>query len=301
MNATDPSVSVILPTYNRASLLPESIGSVLAQTYSDFELLVVDDGSTDDTREVVAAIDDKRTRYVGLKRNAGQAAARNVGIKEAKADLIAFQDSDDLWMPEKLDLQISALRESSPRTGVVYTAYERICGNRSEVLPFRRIVPKTGDVHARLLRGNFITTQTALVRRKCFEKAGTFDEGQRALDDWDLFIRLSKEWHFVFVDKLLVQYRVVTDSVSIDMDRFVCAYERILLSHKGEIPDNSDLLAWHYAVIGGHLCRNGDLRRGRAYLGKALSIRPMRPRYAAALVLSLFGPRACTLLHRLKR
>jgi glycosyltransferase involved in cell wall biosynthesis len=301
MNVIRPSVSVILPTYNRSSLLKESIGSVLAQTYSDFELLVVDDGSTDDTREAVAAIDDKRIRYIGLTKNRGQAAARNIGVKEAKASLVASQDSDDIWLPEKLDMQMSTLRESSARTGVVYTAYERICGNRSEVLPSRRIVPKTGDVHARLLRGNFITTQTTLIRRECFEKVGSFDEGQRSMDDWDLFIRLSKDYHFAFVDKLLVKYRVLSDSVSVDMDRFVCSYERILGRHKAEIPDNSDLLAWHYAVIGGHLCRNGDLRRGRAYLGKALSIRPMRPRYAAALVLSLFGPRACTLLHRLKR
>ncbi len=301
MNGSGPAVSVVLPTYNRAHLLSESIGSVLAQGYSDFEILVVDDGSTDNTREVVAGIDDKRIRYVELTPNRGQASARNVGIKEAKADLIAFQDSDDIWMPEKLGMQVSALRESPPGTGVVYTAYERICGNRRDVLPSRRIVATTGDVHAQLLRGNFITTQTTIVRRECFEKAGSFNESQKSMDDWDLFIRLSKDCHFVFVDKLLVQCRVQSDSVSVDMDRFVCAYERILLSHKGEIPDNSDLLAWHYAVIGGHLCRNGDLRRGRAYLGKALSIRPMRPRYAAALVLSLFGPRACTLLHRLKR
>lgn len=138
MNGSGPAVSVVLPTYNRAHLLSESIGSVLAQGYSDFEILVVDDGSTDNTREVVAGIDDKRIRYVELTPNRGQASARNVGIKEAKADLIAFQDSDDIWMPEKLGMQVSALRESPPGTGVVYTAYERICGNRRDVLPSRR-------------------------------------------------------------------------------------------------------------------------------------------------------------------
>ena len=301
MNVTQPSVSVILPTYNRASLLRESIDSVLAQTYSDFELLVVDDGSTDDTREVVAGIDDKRLRYIGLAKNRGQAAARNTGIKEAKASLIASQDSDDIWLPEKLDMQVSTLRESSPPTGVVYTAYERICGNGSEVLPPRRRVPKTGDVHARLLRGNFITTQTTLIRRECLEKAGLFDEAQRSMDDWDLFIRLSKDYHFAFVDKVLVKYRVSSDSVSVDMDRFVFSYERILCRHKEEIPDNSDLLTWHYAVIGGRLCRGGDMARGRAYLTKATRMRPLNPRYLGALMLSLLGPYMCRMVHRLKR
>lgn len=300
MNGTKPAVSVVLPTYNRARLLPESIGSVLAQTYSDLEIIVVDDGSTDDTREVVSTIDDRRVRYLGLTKNMGQAIARNAGIGEATANLIAFQDSDDMWLPEKLDMQISALRESAPNTGVVYTAYERICGNRSEVLPSRRIATKTGDIHARLLKGNFITIQTTLIGRECFEKIGIFDEGQKTMDDWDLFIRLSGKYHVAFVDRPLVKYRVRSDSISVDLDRFVRSYERILAKHKEEIPDNSDLLAWHYAVIGGHLCRNGDLSRGRAYLGKALRLRPWHPRYLAVMALSLLGPRACTLVNRLK-
>ena len=300
MNVTQPSVSVILPTYNRAHLLSESIGSVSAQTYSDFEILVVDDGSTDNTRAVVGTMEDKRIRYVGLTKNGGQAAARNIGIKEAKANLIAFQDSDDIWLPEKLDMQMSTLRESPPRTGVVYTAYERICDNRSEILPSRRIMTKTGDVHARLLRGNFITTQTTLVRRECFKISGGFDQGQRSMDDWDLFIRLSKDYDFAFVDKVLVKYRVLSDSVSIDPDRFVSSYERILHRHGDEIPADSDLRAWHYSVMGGYLWRSGDCVRGRAYLRKALRLRPLHPRYLAVMALSLLGPRACRLVSRLK-
>jgi len=116
-------VSIIIPTYNRAHLIERSIRSILNQTYEDFELLIVDDGSTDNTKEVVEGIVDARIRYISCATNGGAAKARNVGIAEAKYDYIAFQDSDDEWHPDKLEKQMKVMETASPDTGLVYCEY----------------------------------------------------------------------------------------------------------------------------------------------------------------------------------
>ena len=118
-----PTVSIIIPTYNREQLLGRAIKSVLAQTYQDFELIIVDDGSTDNTERLVKSFNSEKTRYIRHRKNKGPAAARNTGIRSAKGDYIAFQDSDDEWMPEKLEKQMRAFTTAPPEVGVVYTSY----------------------------------------------------------------------------------------------------------------------------------------------------------------------------------
>ena len=127
----DPAVSIILPTYNRAYCLRRSIDSVLRQTFGDFELIVIDDGSKDDTKALVEGYDDPRLRYVHNHDNQGQTKRLNQGISLARAPLIAFQDSDDEWLPEKLEKQVTALRAAPPNVGVVYVDRWRI-GDRGE-------------------------------------------------------------------------------------------------------------------------------------------------------------------------
>ena len=121
-----PMVSVILPTYNRASLIARSLESVLNQSFADFEVLVVDDGSTDETASVVAEFCDPRVNYIRLPNNAGAAAARNVGIRISKGRFLAFQDSDDEWFPENLAKHMSVFEQNSHKLGVVYSDMERI-------------------------------------------------------------------------------------------------------------------------------------------------------------------------------
>ena len=118
----NPTVSIIIPTYNRSRLIARAVKNVLNQTYQDFELIIVDDGSTDGTREVVAGFSDERIRYVQHDKNRGEAAARNTGIKVARGEYIASHDSDDEWLHEKLAKQIRAFENCSPEIGVVYTA-----------------------------------------------------------------------------------------------------------------------------------------------------------------------------------
>src|ERR1051325_2284165 len=116
-----PTVSVVIPTYNRASLVVRSIRSVLNQSYADFELLVIDDGSTDDTADAVAGLSDPRVRYVGLPKNGGTAAACNVGIRMSRGRFVSFQGSDDEWLPDNLAEHISMLERNPDKLGVVYS------------------------------------------------------------------------------------------------------------------------------------------------------------------------------------
>ena len=200
-----PMVSIVLPTHNRAHLLGEAMASVLAQTFPDWELIVVDDGSTDRTREIVAAYAarDRRISYVA-QANGGDAAARNTGIRRAKGRLIAFLDDDDLWQPEKLQRQL-ALLNANPRLGFVYCPMlvQYPDGHRQGTKPARRW-PDTWEA---LLAHSFIP-MTTLVRRECFDVCGVFDESLRRACDYDLWVRITRRFAFQGTDEALAIVRV---------------------------------------------------------------------------------------------
>jgi glycosyltransferase involved in cell wall biosynthesis len=204
----DPNLSVVLPTYNRAHLLSRSIASVLNQTYSDFELLVVDDGSTDATDSVVSGFLDRRIRYVRCDCNRGPGAARNVGIQIARGTFIAFQDSDDEWMPDKLEHHMQAFAMAPAAVGVVYSDMARVLADgrveyhQSPTVVRRRLIdPATGFYQVYKLG-----IQSVVVRRECLSQVGPFNEQLPALEDLELFIRLAHLYEFVHVHKPLVRY-----------------------------------------------------------------------------------------------
>jgi len=140
-----PAVSIIIQTYNRRQSIGRSIKSVLNQTYRDFELIIVDDGSTDNTKELVADFNDERIKYVRHEENKGEAAARNTGIKAARYDYIVYQDSDDKWLPEKLARQIELLENASPEVGVIYTGFWKAENHKRTYVPFSWVSQKNGD------------------------------------------------------------------------------------------------------------------------------------------------------------
>lgn len=213
MSAT-PTVSVVLPTFNRANLLPRAVDSVLAQSFSDIELLVVDDGSTDDTERYVRGLDDARVHYIRTAANRGQAAARNEGIRRSRARWIAFQDSDDEWVADKLKWQLAAMA-ANPRAAAVYGDLLRhpVHGE-----PFLIAAPEVEP--GRLLddrRSAYATfgigIQTAMFRREALETLQGFDEQMRCFEDLDLFLRVLKRWPMIRVPHVLVHYHE-TDGVS---------------------------------------------------------------------------------------
>lgn len=237
-------VSVIIPTYNREQVVGRAIESVLRQTYPYFELLVVDDGSTDCTQETVERIGDDRLRYIRLERNSGPGHARNIGIQEAKYDYLAFQDSDDEWMPRKLELQMQKMLHSSKRFGAVYCRMNTLLRSTGERMLYPRLPSEGGGlvegmIFDDMLRRNPIAMPTFLVRRECIEKVGGLKETLRCYEDWEWFLRIAKEYEIGFVEETLLlvhkmEVSVTTQSVTggwpvIVLCYLVCKYRQEMI------------------------------------------------------------------------
>lgn len=206
-------VSVIIPTYNRQDKIVKSINSVLAQTYADFELLIIDDGSTDNTQEVVEAIPDDRVKYVWLPHNMGAAGARNEGVKLAKGELIAFHDSDDVWHSEKLELQVRHM-EAHPEFSMVFCAYMYHKGGVCCRAPLETLKIYEGDMLSQLLVKNLIGTPTMLIRKDCFWDVGGFNTALKCLEDWEFALRFAESYYIGYVDEALVDAYYTEGSVS---------------------------------------------------------------------------------------
>jgi glycosyltransferase involved in cell wall biosynthesis len=288
-----PKVSVIIPTHNRAELLKRAIQSVLNQTYQDFELIVVDDGSTDNTEEVVRSLNDEKLRYLRHDKNRGAGAARNTGIRAAEGRYVAFQDSDDEWLPAKLEKQIRIIESAPSEVGVVYTGFWRIEDHKKVYIPSPRITPKEGNIHDILLKGNFIGTPVALVKRECFDRAGIFDEKLPKLEDWELWIRISKYYQFRYIDEPLVISYLTQGGVNEQGGLTqLQALKSILEKYFEDIKKSRKTLAIHYLRIGHLLCTNAEMNQGRNYLIKAFMTYPLNMEFLFAVLMSLFGQRS---------
>lgn len=291
MSEEKPTVSVIIPTYNRAHLIGRAIQSVLNQSYQDFEIIVVDDGSTDDTEEVIKEFQeqDKRIRCIRHEKNKGAAAARNTGITAAKGEYIAFQDSDDEWFSKKLEKQMNVFATAPVEVGVVYTSFWRIEKDKKNYIPSSWVTQKEGKIHKELLKGNFVTTQSIVTRKECFEKSGMFDESLPRLQDWELVIRLSKYYDFKCVDEPLLISSYILDSISANNEALIIALKLILSKHFNDFAEDKNLLSKHYFRIGVNLCSRGDFEEGRNHLIKAIKTHPLNIKYLLVTFLSFFG------------
>jgi hypothetical protein len=218
-----PNVTVVIPAFNAQRYIREALDSVLAQTYRDFEVVVVDDGSTDSTREIVASYGDPSTSLrAGPVRcvsqaNAGPSPARNRGIREARGQLIAFIDSDDLWMPEKLAEQVP-LFDAEGRVGLVYCHGERMAADGSPI-PTPHPPKPVGRVFLEFLVRNHCPTSGAVVRRECFERCGFFPENMVWAEDWYLWLRIARLYEFAAVERVLVRHRVHPAALTGQLER----------------------------------------------------------------------------------
>ncbi len=209
-----PTVSVIIPTYNRAHYLKDCINSVLTQTVPVDEILIVDDGSTDGTADLVSTWGDRIT-YVPQK-NAGAAAARNLGLLKARGDLIAFQDSDDLWPPEKNALQLEFFKRH-PDVEIVFGLMANFkdgqedttaeIGNPAVYEALKASHSHVTEMFSLLLQYNMVPTPTVMFRRSCLEKAGLFDVNLRIAEDFEYWLRMSSVCRFGFMDHVLLKRR----------------------------------------------------------------------------------------------
>jgi glycosyltransferase involved in cell wall biosynthesis len=203
-----PKVSVITAAYNHVQFVRQSVESVLNQTYRDFEHIVVDDGSSDGTAEVLKTFGD-RIKYI-RQANRGAHAAINAGIRESSGEYIAILDSDDAWLPHKLERQMPAFEES-PEAGMVYAQACIIDGQsnlKNNGAPEGKPVINSQRAFEELLQSNFIPVLTAVIRRDCLEDVGFFKESLKALSDWDLWLRIALKWPIVFIPEPLGLYRL---------------------------------------------------------------------------------------------
>jgi glycosyltransferase involved in cell wall biosynthesis len=198
------AVSVVIPAYNAARFLQAAVDSVLGQSFRDLEVLVVDDGSTDDTESVISQY-GAAIRYL-RQENRGVAEARNHGIEESKGRYVAFLDADDTWSREKLDRQMKALAASNGRR-VCYSAF-KVCTESLELLSVQRSAREGSVLDDLLLRGNVVgTPSTVVCDRLLFSVVGGFDPCLSQCADWDMWIRLATVTEFLYVDEPLVTYR----------------------------------------------------------------------------------------------
>jgi len=205
-----PLISVIIPVYNAERTVLETIGSVQQQSLTDFELIVIDDGSTDDTFERLERVRDRRLRVFTYE-NGGPSAARNRGIGHARGEFISFIDADDLWTPDKLELQLAALRRH-PHAGVAYS-WTAFIDEDGRFLFAKEPLWFEGNVFRELVVNNFIGSgSNVLIRRECVESVGRFDSRFSHGEDWDYLLRASVRWPFVVVPAYQVLYRLAAGS-----------------------------------------------------------------------------------------
>ena len=277
-----PAVSVVLPTYNRAGSIRMAVESVLRQSFTDFELLIIDDGSTDATMAQLADIADPRVHLLTNPRNMGASAARNTGIRAARADWVAFQDSDDEWLPQKLAKQMARLA-AAPRETVACYCGMAIVGDPEGAPGFRttvRYIPDgiitavEGNLREPLLARSFISTQMLVARRDALHEIGGFDEALPALVDWDCVIRLSGAGPFAFVDEPLVLQYFSDNSITRSREKRVQALSCILDKHHGLLVPYPGVFANHLVSLAGARRHLGDHVGARRALAEARRIRP---------------------------
>lgn len=224
-----PKVSVIVPTYNRADRLERALNSIVSQTYQDFELIVVDDGSTDKTSQLMKSF--PKAQYFYIKKNSGVSKARNVGLAFAKGELICFLDSDDLWKEKKIQIQ-SLWLENNKDSQICYTD-EIWVRNGVRVNPMNRHRKYSGDIFRHCLGLCIVSPSSVMIRAKLFDEIGNFDESLPACEDYDLWLRIASKYAFHFIEEpLIIKYGGHSDQLSRKywgMDRFrVVALKKLL-------------------------------------------------------------------------
>ena len=212
-----PLISVVIPVYNGEKTIKETIESILNQTFSDFELIIINDGAQDSTLEIVSTIQDPRVKVFSYP-NAGLSASRNRGIKLATGEYIALIDADDLWRPDKLEAQFLAL-QANPKAAVAYSWTDFI-DESSQVLRQGCYISASGDIYANLLVVNFLENgSNPLIRKQAFTEVGTFDESLGNAADWDMWLRLAAHYHFVAVSSPQILYRQSSNSMSSNVSK----------------------------------------------------------------------------------
>jgi glycosyltransferase involved in cell wall biosynthesis len=235
----NPTVSVIMAAYNHASYIAQAITSVLSQSWQDLELIVIDDGSTDRTREVVTAFADP-VRYI-YQENQGQGGARNTGIAHARGEFISFLDDDDLWLPDCLETVVAVLR-SHPEVGALYAACQ-VIDSEGYPLPqiMSRVVP-TGEMYDALVEGGWFPPLVVTVSKSVLDDVGPLDLSLRGTDDWELWLRVANKYPFMGISDVVALYRMHGGGLSANTEHMLTDKKKAINKHFG--PEEGDPATW---------------------------------------------------------
>ena len=276
---TRPLVSVIIPTYNRDEIVSRAIESVLGQTYKKFELIVVDDASTDGTEDVIRNYSDERINYICHDINRHVSAARNTGLEHASGDYIAFLDDDDEWLPTKLEKQVSCLQNTNTETGLVYCWMEYRDGNAT----VKQYQPRLkGDIFEAAIGGQPIGgCSTLVVQRNVIDQIGGFDESLPRGNDGDFIRRVAYEFDVTYVPEILLRYymdrdrdRITKETIS-NIKNAIKSNEIKLKKFATELEQNPRLKSEIYARLGLRHCQLGNYQTGVSYHLKAIQKNPL--------------------------
>ena len=290
-----PLVSVVIPTYNRADILADAINSVFAQTYDDIQVIVVDDGSTDDTSELVENFPEVMYHK---QKNRGANAARNTGIELSNGEYVAFLDADDRWASEKIERQVDAFAAAGDDCGLIHTGIERQdFGNN---LIDRVIPPDPKESKRRLLLGNYVGTfSTVMVRSGVFDKVGLLDEDLPSWQDWEFYLRVADEFGFARIKEPLTIKRTGKENqISRDLDTLVNTTYPIFESKIKTQAAPFGVLFRRKALarlrmeVGDAALSNNDISTARKFLFGGLRLYPFEPKLLAYSLVSLGGKNA---------
>jgi glycosyltransferase involved in cell wall biosynthesis len=291
-----PAISIVIPAFNVENYIVQSVRSALAQTLDDLEVIVVDDGSTDETAAKVLSIDDSRLRLI-QQSNRGLSGARNSGIKAAHGEFIGFLDGDDTWLPQKAHEQIEIMRRD-PKIGLTYSYSLYIDQNdrpTGAILFTRARRPSLAQMIRRNAVGN---GSTPIVRKDCFEQAGLFDEELRSCEDWEMWVRILRTTYYSaeLVPLPLTRYRVNLQSLSMNYDNFLNYARKAAQKIERETPEIAprivrEGLAMAYRIAATKALYNGHRQKSLSLMKEAVGICPWLPfvdsRFAVTMVMML--------------
>jgi glycosyltransferase involved in cell wall biosynthesis len=285
-----PAVSVVIATYNRANYLAETIDSVLSQSFQKFELIVVDDGSTDETRRVVAPY-GSRVRYL-YEENRGPSAARNLGARNASAGWISIQDSDDLCLPKHLET-LYGYANKHPESGMVFANGSYLGGpahNRETIIPAAksRRLAEQGVRLEDLFDKSIVRLQAALISKRCYDDVGGHDESLRISMDLDLTFRLISRYPVAYLDEVVFSYRRHSGNISGNQELRLLENIRVIEKLLGQNVEAEELLgkrrvaarlAYRYYRLAKGRWKTGERDKSREALREAIRLRPFHPKY----------------------
>jgi len=298
-----PKASVIIPSYNCQEFIGRAMRSVLNQTFQDFELIIVDDGSTDDTKEIIKEFikKDKRIRYIYQENSGGPAKPMNTGILASRGEFVAFLDSDDEWLPEKLEKQLKLFKNSfnenlglvSCNCDILYTEK-----NSQKILGEYKTpnFPSRNKAFKKLLRDCFIFSESSIVtKKKVLDKVGLFDENAsvKGFQDWELWLRIIKNYDFSSLSKPLLKYYFHEANYSIEkiknLRENIKFFEYILNKHKKDYQKYPKIYSFFLLRLAIGYSRLSDMQKGRKIFLQAIKINPLDIKNYFCFLISFFG------------